>query len=439
MVLTIVLISDGLAQSIRKNYTEMTQAERDALVQAYYDLRRPENNDLINQIANFHANNFAAIHFNNLGRGNIDDDVFLPWHRYASYEVEQAMQRLNPYVSLPYWDWRVNRSTDDLLWSQGFLGQFNSAWSLNRRLGSTPLPTSDNVSAIQSITNFERYTSDLENGIVHSGGHTWTNGVMARGNSPLDPVFYFHHNMIDKLWQEWESREGTSAFNRTNMPRYNVNPNSLTDSRSLGIFYADNRLALLDRYTVQNRTLSTELFYYQYVIRAENNFIVPSGRNARFESGQEIVLRPGFEARNGSTFTAKIDTDRNFNSSARKAPISVVHKPYVNLYNTPVPQNVYEMEADILSLTQISDLLVYPNPTANITSVAYNLLQAEQTVSLRLYNVAGNVVYTLLENQSQQKGRQRTSLDVSFLPNGLYYYQLQIDDKLSTQKFIINR
>lgn len=438
-LMVVVPMSEGWAQSIRKNYTEMTQAERDALVQAYYDLRRPENNDLINEIANFHNNNFEDIHFNTLITDNIENDVFLPWHRYASYEVEQAMQDLNPYVSLPYWDWRVNRSTSDLLWSQGFLGQFNSAWNLGRNLGGGALPTGSNVSTIQNISNFQRYTSDLEHGIVHTGGHNWTGGIMARGNSPLDPVFYFHHNMVDKLWQEWEEREGSSSFDRTNMPRYNINPNSITDSRSLGIFYAENRLAVLDRYTVQNRTLGTELFYYQYVIRAENSFVVPSGRTARFESGREIVLRSGFEARNGSNFVARIDTDRNFNSSARKAPIAVVRKPYIDLQNVAVLQNAYNLEESLLSESNHSGLILYPNPAVNMATIVYDAPKDNKFVSLKLFDLAGNEVATLIDHQGSQEVKQEISFDVSHMPNGLYYCKLQIGDKLKVQKFVINK
>jgi hypothetical protein len=40
--------------------------------------------------------------------------------------------------------------------------------------------------------------------------------------SPKDPIFYLHHGMVDKLWQDWEDKPNTtSTYVKTSMPRYN--------------------------------------------------------------------------------------------------------------------------------------------------------------------------------------------------------------------------
>src|SRR5690606_998564 len=165
------------------------------------------------------------------------------------------------------------------------------------------------------------FSNELERRPVHSGAHNWTGGAMPTTLSPRDPVFYFHHVWVDKIWVDWETMYGTSSFMRTDMLRYDgnfvfngetlplVNPNDITDTRALGVFYGENGLAQLDNYIVNNTHKAEEVFYYQFNIEAGNDFIVPSGAVARFESVNEINLMPGFEASPGSTFLANIDTD----------------------------------------------------------------------------------------------------------------------------------
>lgn len=158
---------------------------------------------------------------------------------------------------------------------------------------------------------------------------------MAGGASPRDPIFWFHHNNVDRLWQLWEDQEVAvkSTHTRTSMARYNgaytrfdgvllpsVDPESLADSRSLGVFYAGNGVAVLDKYTVANRTRNPEQFTYQYLIQA-GNFIIPSGRRAHFRSSTGIELQNGFTVESGGSFTAEVLTNSSIVAKmAQEAP-----------------------------------------------------------------------------------------------------------------------
>jgi tyrosinase len=51
-------------------------------------------------------NNLALIHQNHCQHGW---ERFLPWHRIYLYEFEQALQDHCPDVTLPYWDWTMDR------------------------------------------------------------------------------------------------------------------------------------------------------------------------------------------------------------------------------------------------------------------------------------------------------------------------------------------
>ncbi|MCB0713948.1 MAG: tyrosinase family protein [Ignavibacteriae bacterium] len=398
----------------------MTQSEKDELVAAFDELR--DGPDLINDLASYHNNNFQAIHFNNTGYprswSNPNNDVFFAWHRRQIFELEQAMQDINPNLSIPFWDWTVDNSTSSALWDNDFLGQFNSAWSLGRSLGSTgSLPSSTNVATVQSITNWQSYVASVENGIVHSGGHIWVNGIMAAGNSPLDPVFYLHHGMLDKLWQDWEEANQASTFVKTSMPRYDgtysfngttlpsVNPNDIVDAKSLGVFFAENGLAELEDYTVSNTYNTVENFYYQYTIEAGNDFIIPSGKKCKFESVNIIALNPGFTSSSGSEFTAKIDSDNDITTAAKPGVVAVRDRP------APEPSFPYFPE---LMSESPSIVTAFPNPFNE--KIHLNLGEKPVSGQITIFDVSGRVVY---EKKFSDASLQEIT-DLAILEPGLY-------------------
>jgi len=334
----------AFAQGIRKDWTEMTNDERDVLISAYWELGDDLNQNgplggLVNEIGLFHNANFSDIHWNS-PITTPELDVFLAWHRQASIELQRAMknQLVNEWITIPYWDWTFSNLKSDDLWGNDWLGPFNSAWDLER------LPTHDGVPPSQSLINgisnfndFIIFSGNLESSILHTWGHFWTGGTMDDMDSPKDPVFFFHHNMVDKIWADWYNMGGecpTGCYIKTEMPRYDgtytnvlgelqpsVNPNDIVDPRSLGIFYSDrvNSLTTLDKYTVSNANTTSEKFGYQFAIEAKDDFIVPQGNNAEFRSCRVVYLLPGFEASFGSVFCSIIDEDCDFSTNARIA------------------------------------------------------------------------------------------------------------------------
>ena len=427
--LLLLLYSSMEAQSIRKNYKEMTQSEKDLLVSAFYQLRNGP--DLVNDLAVFHNNNFMAIHENPPAT-----DVFLAWHRRQILEVEVAMQEINPRASIPFWDWTVDRSTSltSELWRSDFMGSFNGNWGLIRELGSASLPTSANVSSVQAISNWTTYYPSLENGIVHRGAHNWVNGIMATGASPRDPVFYLHHGMIDKLYQEWVETNNitpsSNLYQRTNMPRYDgtysfdgvtlpsVNPDDIVDSKSaLGVFYAENQLAVLEDYTVTNKYNSTETFYYQYTIRAKDGFTVPSGRKAKMESVRTVVLEPGFQAATGSVFLAKIDEDNNIlTEKSNTRVVAEVKENSKEFSPIDVLQNAYMR--DHLTASEMINAVtsVYPNPSDGHYVVELAEFACTSGCTIDIADVNGAVV----QRNTVPEASVRYPLDIHNFPSGVY-------------------
>lgn len=408
IIVGFLFIQIGFAQSIRKSFDEMSDYEITELVNAFYELR--EGPDLFNDLAQFHGQFFnydntadptrLDLHFNLPDEP--EREIFLAWHRRQMFEMEQAVQEINPDISLAFWDTSVYQSPTDALWDEELLGSFNVNWSLGRNLGGNgPLPTPLDVSNLMAMDNFFQFSNELERRPVHRGAHVWTGGAMPTTLSPRDPVFYFHHSFVDKVWVDWEAIHGTSAFITTSMLRYDgtyvfdgetlplVDPNDITDSRVYGVFYAEDGLAELDNYIVSNTYNPEEIFYYQFNIQAGNNFIVPGGTVASFKSLNEINLIPGFEAAPGSSFEAVIDTENGglMNKSFSKGAVARSNNPYPysELINEAI---VWEEGGDLLDDKPIV-LTAAPNPFTEKITIKLN---KRKDCVIEVFNMMGMLI-----------------------------------------------
>jgi tyrosinase len=178
---------------------------------------------------------------------------FLPWHRQLLLEFERACQRYRPGVTVPYWDWRVQRSTTESPWRQWFMGTNDlgpdgevlrspfahnaGAWFIKNSTDSRPylrrrltspqgLPTTADVSRVLSISTYDRApwnsasTDSFRNAVegwngpanLHNRVHVWVGGNMATAASPNDPIFWLHHCYVDKLWADWQARHPQAGY-----------------------------------------------------------------------------------------------------------------------------------------------------------------------------------------------------------------------------------
>lgn len=177
--------------------------------------------------------NQSRIHNDHCPHGNW---LFLPWHREYLYRFEEICREVtgDTAFALPYWHWQKDRAVpapffdassplfdatrnpdpartlgdsavgplviDQILMEGNFLN-----------FASKPIAASDP----QRTPRSERIYHQLE-GTPHNSVHpfvgclTSTNcpGNMAGFNSPRDPIFWLHHNMVEAIWVEWNLRRG---------------------------------------------------------------------------------------------------------------------------------------------------------------------------------------------------------------------------------------
>jgi hypothetical protein len=181
--------------------------------------------------------------------------AFGPWHRELLKLYEQELQSVSgdPNLTLPYWNWTKDQAVADpgFPFFADFLGpdgagnvsdkvtvgafaQANGGWNLNvdeenfgflrRHFGidGPGLPTAASVRTALGITPYDSdpwnqtiagadsFRNTLEGWVgnrqIHNSVHRWVNGSMQPGTSPNDPVFFFHHCNIDRLWAVWQQK-----------------------------------------------------------------------------------------------------------------------------------------------------------------------------------------------------------------------------------------
>jgi tyrosinase len=151
---------------------------------------------------------------------------FLPWHRaYLNY-FENICRQLtgDNSFALPYWDWTVDPHVPAPFWGGG---STNALFNANRFVSNTSEADSGmvgrpEIDSILGETDFFLFGSNAATaqrtfagygrleGTPHNHIHGFVGGDMGNYMSPLDPVFWMHHNMIECLWVEWNIVRGNA-------------------------------------------------------------------------------------------------------------------------------------------------------------------------------------------------------------------------------------
>lgn len=481
-LLLVWFTNGGNAQSIRKDYREMTGAEMNDYVAALNQMR---STGLGGNPANHHgATNwidfFAESHAEHFGEPIHRGKWFFSWHRAFLLEYERAMRTISgkQYLSLPYWDGRTDRDRfSSTFWHNDFLAQSKLNWSFTRNFqNSSVLGTTSQISNVLNISTFfdgstSSFSRQLE-GIHHDVGHLWINGTMNTTRSPSDPVFFLHHTMVDKLWDDWEEK---LPFDQSDIIVSGVNLNQETIihySPTYGYLdnyqanYANGRTPQIPSYSNELRQGSIDVWYSDYatktvvmhgygsnipfdtnpsglnkeytyvsattpggsavtgtiylgsVKRQSDGQVVASdwggvrvANNCNFKAGAAILFMPGFETAYGTNMTAKIVTTHNANRQSAENSNSVTESEDVR-----------------------ENLLLFPNPTSdNITIKIPSKFQGE--LESEVLDIMGNVLIT----KHFETHNGELNLIVNTLKTGLYFCRISTENGQSlTVRFIKN-
>jgi len=159
----------------------------------------------------------ARIHDDFCPHGNW---LFLPWHRAYLLYFENICRELTGVAdfALPYWNWTAQPKIPSAFW-----GPNNALANSTRQAKPNSIARPSSVGApviagIMNETNFGAFASGsiplnvdqrtgasygLLEGTPHNYIHGFVGGDMLTLMSPLDPLFWCHHNNVERLWVKW--------------------------------------------------------------------------------------------------------------------------------------------------------------------------------------------------------------------------------------------
>ncbi|MEO8663995.1 MAG: T9SS type A sorting domain-containing protein [Ignavibacteria bacterium] len=119
----------------------------------------------------------------------------------------------------------------------------------------------------------------------------------------------------------------------------------------------------------------------------------------------------------------------------------------VRMYDTSDPsqyvQDTFKVQIGIVGITNISTLVDsyslsqnYPNPFNPTTNINFSIPD-QGTVSLKVYDILGNEISTLVNNERLTAGTYKVDFNGSSLTSGIYYYTLKTESFIDTKKMLL--
>ncbi|MEM1325502.1 MAG: T9SS type A sorting domain-containing protein [Bacteroidota bacterium] len=154
---------------------------------------------------------------------------------------------------------------------------------------------------------------------------------------------------------------------------------------------------------------------------------VPSPNVVTFEAGEIIILQEGFEALNGSTFTARIQTCvSSFGGGQGEGIITAVSGERVDA----TPLTIEGRSSTVIVENEVD---VFPNPFSEQTTVQVELA-AESDLQVELYDLSGKRVSTIASQRNTAAGMHQFILNAAHLEGGMYLLMIQTDEGIQTRK-----
>ncbi|MDQ3019102.1 MAG: T9SS type A sorting domain-containing protein [Bacteroidota bacterium] len=119
----------------------------------------------------------------------------------------------------------------------------------------------------------------------------------------------------------------------------------------------------------------------------------------------------------------------------------------VQMYNTDNPglyiQDTFKVQIGDVGITNISSLVDdyelsqnYPNPFNPNTSINFSITSNE-IVSLIVYDIIGNEVASLVNNERLSAGKYKADFNGAGLSSGIYYYTIKTESFSDTKKMVL--
>ncbi|RKP14640.1 hypothetical protein BJ684DRAFT_8260, partial [Piptocephalis cylindrospora] len=205
--------------NVRKEIRDLSRPEFDKFIAAIKKLKSGPSPTPYDKFAELHLRYQIDIH---------NGAMFFPWHRKFILEFERELQKMDPSVTLPYWQWSADADyphnspvlQPTMMGGNAFGGCLNNGpfagwmrpypapgclvrgYNLGATIGSFFAPRLISLFTSRA-TSYDEFRASIELG-PHPGPHVGIGFDMTGMNAPADPMFFLHHGYIDKIWYDWQ-------------------------------------------------------------------------------------------------------------------------------------------------------------------------------------------------------------------------------------------
>lgn len=250
--------------------------------------------------------------------------------------------------------------------------------------------------------------TDTSTSTVFYGLLFWTDIIVTNDKSP---TFISHNSSLDII-------NSQSKFETTIQPSvtsfHDVVPTDIIQpliNELISNIYLQNKTITTSLQS--NATQSIISGYSVTNLEPYGNFICDNGSDVTFQSEGNIFLKPGFWAKSGSNFLAKIEsipTCSSYNNNTYNKNLVVDNEIYES-------QNIDNDNALIsYNLEYIQNI---PNPFKDITKIMYKV-KDKSSVTISIYDIYGKKMTDLLSNKIEDAGVHFIDFDFSSMPSGIY-------------------
>jgi hypothetical protein len=122
-------------------------------------------------------------------------------------------------------------------------------------------------------------------------------------------------------------------------------------------------------------------------------------------------------------FEGVMDTIQFAGGVKAKGTHRLLDVPFLRANPLAVPAKITPLAVEDITPDQFVLQQNYPNPFNPMTTIEFNLPNAS-TVTLKIYNLLGQEVATVLDHQNYDDGVQQVDFDASSLASGMYFYRV---------------
>ncbi len=234
-------------------------------------------------------------------------------------------------------------------------------------------------------------------------------------------LFFYKEGYVSEFYNNVYEWENAFIFKLAGNENININDVFLVIMNSfggeiIGNISSDSGLplsgSLISAVNSQGNVISSSVSIHN------GDFIIPSLENGSYKiKGSKI----------------------GYHTSEYSEPINIdlINNPVVDSINFVVNFTDIEKDKNIIPKHFLLSQN-YPNPFNPITTIQYEIPKATN-VSIKIYDVLGREIATLINNNYQQPGKYKIEWNAKDYSSGIYFYQIKADEFVSNKKMVLMR